>query len=422
MSQRQRRFGEWLLALNCLNESQLTKALEAQEALRVAKAPSGDPIPYLGEILIEHGHLNQHTRDQILELQKLLSTSTRLSDWQLDPELLNKIPARLAQSHDVFPLMQIENCLVVACAQEDDSGVLFQLKEAAQSEVYIVSWRARDIQEAVVKAYKARAEMPGGMHWIQDEYDPERGPFLTFVGTGEAVCTGTRHQSCLHVRSEEAEFLMDCGPTSLMALKQLGLNPLHLNGILLTHGHGDHFGGVPFILLDLMLGARKQPLWMMGPAEVLDKVQSVCELFYPRLLEKLPFALQWLDIKDHPRSIPHTGIMVFPFAMKHQSDSLCLGYQVHLPEEKIIAYSGDTAWNSNLELLARDTDVMVCECSFVEPVEGVAHLSYAELKAHLPQLKTRHLILTHMGEDMLKAQDLDIERAYDGLTIDLAAT
>ena len=112
---------------------------------------------------------------------------------------------------------------------------------------------------------------------------------------------------------------------------------------------------------------------------------------------------------------------MFPFTMKHQRDSVCLGYQVHLPEEKIIAYSGDTAWNSNLELLARDTDVMVCECSFLDPApDGVAHLSYADLKTHLAQLKTRHLVLTHMGEDMLKAQDLDIERAYDGLIIDLS--
>ena len=419
MSQRQRLFGEWLLALKCVSEKQLQSALDTQQTLR--KNPvEAETAPYIGEILITQGHLSPEVRDGVLELQKLLSPSTRLSDWQVDPEILKKIPARMAQSHDVFPLMYIQNCLVVACAQDQDEKVIYDLKEKTQSEVYLISWRARDIQEAVVQAYKPRSEAPGMMHWIQDEYAPERGPFLTFVGTGEAVCTGSRYQSCLHVRSEDAEFLMDCGPTSLMALKQMGLNLKYLQGILLTHGHGDHFGGVPFILLEHLLQKRTQPFWIMGPAEVLEKAQQLCELFYPGMLEKLPFSIQWLDIKDQPRSVPFTGIMVFPFAMKHQSDSLCLGYQVHLPEEKIIAYSGDTAWNSNLELLARGTDVMVCECSFLEPVEGVAHLSYKELLTHLPLLKTRQLILTHMGEDMLRAQDLEIERAYDGLTIDLS--
>ena len=419
MSQRQRLFGEWLIALNGVTPSQLEKALAAQSERQ--EQASNDTVPYIGEILIENGHLDAETRDSVLQLQKLLSTSTRLSDWEFDPELLKQFPAHLAQSYDVFPLIRVQNTLVLACAQEPDEALRFKIKEATQNEIYVLSWRARDIQEAVVQAYKARAEMPGGMHWIQDEYTPERGPFLTFVGTGEAVSTGSRNQSCLHIRSEEAEFLMDCGSTSLLALKQLGLSLQYLQGIVLTHGHGDHFGGVPFILLELMLQQRKQPFWLMGPEEVLDKVQRLCDLFYPNLLEKLPFALQFLDIKDNPRSIPHTGIMVFPFTMKHQRDSVCLGYQVHLPEEKIIAYSGDTAWNSNLELLARDTDVMVCECSFLDPApDGVAHLSYADLKTHLAQLKTRHLVLTHMGEDMLKAQDLDIERAYDGLIIDLS--
>ena len=415
MSQRQRLFGEWLIALDCLSEKNLALALEVQDTSR--QTPD-TPVPYLGEILIEQGKITASVRDNVLELQKLLSTSTRLTDWQVPPEVLKKISPKLAQSHDVFPLLEIKNTLLVACAQCDDEGLKYELETATNQSVYFISWRARDIQEAVIKAYKHQEEA-FGMDWVQDEYAPERGPFLTFVGTGDAVCTGARNQTCLHVRSEDGHFLIDCGPTSLMALKQLRLSVERLQGVLLTHGHGDHFGGVTFLLLEHMLTGRKQPFWLMGPQAVLDKVLAACDLFYPNLRQKLGFELKLLPISDQPRSVPGTGIMVFPFAMKHQKEALCLGYQVHLPEEKIIAYTGDTAWNSNLELLARDTDVFVTECSLYEPESDVAHLSYTEIKAHRQALKTRQIILTHMGEDVLKA-DLDIEKAYDGLTLDLS--
>ncbi len=44
--------------------------------------------------------------------------------------------------------------------------------------------------------------------------------------------------------------LVDCGATSLVALKAQGLNPDAVDAVAVTHLHGDHFGGLPFLILD----------------------------------------------------------------------------------------------------------------------------------------------------------------------------
>ncbi len=414
MLERHHKFGEWLQKL------QLASLEEVQAALTLQKQSKD----YIGDLLIAAEVISPDTRDAVLSLQKLMSSSTRLADLEVAPEILKRIPPRFARDQSVFPLIQIEQWLVVAMAQPDDQELLTKLAQLTESAVFPVPWRVTDIQEAALIAYDPRRAQQSGMEWIHDELPASGGPLLTFVGSGDATGSGARNQTCLHLQSEEASFLIDCGPTSLTAMKQLGLPVQQLHGMLLTHAHGDHFGGVPFVLLDLMMAGREAPFWIMAPQHLLEHLQNWNELCYPGILEKTPFPIHWLPIEGEPRSIPGTGIMVYPFAMNHQASRLCHGYQVHLPEEKIVAYTGDTAWCDNLELLARDTDLLIAECSYVSsPPEYIKHLAYDEILERKADLKTRHLVLTHMGEEMLKfvaEGKSQFDTAYDGLTIDLS--
>jgi ribonuclease BN (tRNA processing enzyme) len=413
MQQRHVRFGEWLIRLELIEESSLVSALAIQQ----------EKGGYIGEILVAEGRIDEAVRDSVLSLQKLLGSSTRLADLEIPPEILRRIPPRLARDSAVLPLLQVEDWLVVAVAQREDEVLLEEVARITGSRVYPVAYRALDIQEAAISAYDPRRATQVGMEWIHDEM-PGSGPMLTFVGSGDAVGSGARNQTCLHLRSEEAVFLIDCGPPSLVGLKQLGLPTNQLDGLLITHNHGDHFGGVPFLLLDQQEQKRKRPFWIMGAEHVLESVRQWNKLAYASLFDNLSFELRYITIESEPKSIPGTGIMVYPFAMNHQKQ-LCLGYQIHLPEEKIVAYTGDTAWTDNLELLARDTDLFICECSyFAPPEDNIKHLSYSELKEKRERIKTRHLILTHMSADMLQRVangQVEFDTAYDGLTVDLGS-
>src|SRR5258708_12423565 len=72
---------------------------------------------------------------------------------------------------------------------------------------------------------------------------------LQFVGSGDAFGSGGRFNTCFHVVAEELNFLIDCGASSLVAMKRLGIDRNAIDLIVLTHYHADHCGGVPFFIL-----------------------------------------------------------------------------------------------------------------------------------------------------------------------------
>ena len=50
--------------------------------------------------------------------------------------------------------------------------------------------------------------------------------------------------------SAASTFLIDCGTTTLIGMRRLGLDPNDIDMVCVTHLHGDHFGGLPWLLID----------------------------------------------------------------------------------------------------------------------------------------------------------------------------
>ena len=84
---------------------------------------------------------------------------------------------------------------------------------------------------------------------------------LTIVGSGDAFGSGGRLNTCFFLETAKAALLIDCGASALPALKGQGIEPNRIDAIILSHLHGDHFGGLPFLLLDgQFLSRREKPL------------------------------------------------------------------------------------------------------------------------------------------------------------------
>ena len=91
---------------------------------------------------------------------------------------------------------------------------------------------------------------------------------VTFVGSGDAFGSGGRFQTCILIDAPGTRIVIDFGASSLVALNKMGIEHNTIETILLTHLHGDHCGGIPFILMDAILGAKRQtPLAIVGPRE-----------------------------------------------------------------------------------------------------------------------------------------------------------
>src|SRR5262249_9337246 len=132
---------------------------------------------------------------------------------------------------------------------------------------------------------RARARGPArrGRHLRRRRVPPLRaGPGrrrvseLVFVGTGDAFGAGGRRQSALLLRAQGGSGLLDCGATASRRLSQLGIARDELDAILISHFHGDHFGGIPFLLLGALYeDRRRRPLWIAGPRGIEARVRAL---------------------------------------------------------------------------------------------------------------------------------------------------
>src|SRR3954470_4964329 len=111
---------------------------------------------------------------------------------------------------------------------------------------------------------------------------------LQFVGCGDALGSGGRSNTCFHVTGAAVNFLIDCGATSLPALKHLGIAREPIDLILITHFHGDHFAGLPFLLLDAQFTRRARPLVIAGPHGIEMRLTQVMEALFENSSKTTP--------------------------------------------------------------------------------------------------------------------------------------
>jgi ribonuclease BN (tRNA processing enzyme) len=242
---------------------------------------------------------------------------------------------------------------------------------------------------------------------------------LRFVGCGDAFGSGGRFNTCFHVTGANVNFLIDCGASSLPALKRQGIARDEIELVLITHFHGDHFAGLPFLLLDAQFTRRTRPLVIAGPEGIETRLMQVMEVLFEHSSNtKQRFNLSVVALKPG-ESRAFGAVNVTPFPVLHgASGGPFLAYRIEA-EGRVIAYSADTEWTEALIPAARDADLFIAEAYYYDKVVK-NHLSLKTLEAHLPEIKPKRLILTHMSDDMLGRLDtLGYTAAHDGMIIGL---
>ena len=187
---------------------------------------------------------------------------------------------------------------------------------------------------------------------------------LRFVGCGDAFGSGGRFNTCFHVTGETVNFLIDCGASSLPALKRQGIARDDIDLVLITHFHGDHFAGLPFLLLDAQFTRRTRPLVIAGPQGIETRLTQAMEVMFEHSSKTKPrFDLSVVALKpDETRAFG--AVNVTPFPVVHgASGGPFLAYRIEA-EGRIIAYSADTEWTEALVAVARDADLFIAEAYY----------------------------------------------------------
>jgi ribonuclease BN (tRNA processing enzyme) len=243
---------------------------------------------------------------------------------------------------------------------------------------------------------------------------------VTFAGSGDAFGSGGRYQACIHLQPGHglAPVLLDCGATSLSALKHLRLNPGDVGAVFVSHLHGDHFGGLPFLILDGQFSGRTSPLTIAGPPGITGRLTDTMECLFPGS-SRTPrrFDIRAIEIRPGATTTV-AGIGVTAWEVNHPSGAPALALRLDI-DGKTIAYTGDTAWTDTLLECSAGADLLIAE-AYYRDKNIPYHLRQSDLHTHREQLTAKRIVLTHMSADMLDHPDpTAFQAAHDGLTLSL---
>ncbi|MDQ0394325.1 MBL fold metallo-hydrolase [Labrys monachus] len=258
---------------------------------------------------------------------------------------------------------------------------------------------------------------------------------VTVIGCGDAFGSGGRYNTATLVEARNAAngargaegrdgpvCLLDCGATTMTAINAMGVDPDRIDLIVLTHLHGDHFGGIPFLLLDAQwVRRRTRPLRIIGPPGTVDRLHVMIEALFAGSSLDTPWSFPW-SAEDMTPGTQQTaaGFTIITAEVSHPSGSPATAVRLEAAG-KAFVHSGDTEWTEALPAIAAGADLLFLECFAVEATPP--HLDYARLLANREAFDAERVVLTHMGPSMLDYRgnvDRDLfELAEDGLVFDL---
>lgn len=240
--------------------------------------------------------------------------------------------------------------------------------------------------------------------------------YIQCLGCGDAFGSGGRLNSCFFIRTLRQGILLDCGASSLIALKKENLSTNDIDVIIISHFHGDHFGGVPFFICEILAaGSRNKPLTIIGPEGINEKAIQTLECFFPGVTLKNDSPIRFLSFTTE-NTMHFNDMQITAYKAVHSPETNPHALSIRV-EDKIIAYSGDTEWMENLISVSKGADLFICEGSaYNQPLKH--HLSIEKLSAERSRIDAKTIVLTHLGPEALQHRDtVPFAVAFDGAVL-----
>ncbi|WP_320174185.1 ribonuclease Z [Maridesulfovibrio sp.] len=194
----------------------------------------------------------------------------------------------------------------------------------------------------------------------------------TFLGVGSAFDAKQTNVSVL-VTAEERTLLLDCGFNAGHQCMRALQDPSLLDAVWISHFHGDHFFGLPFLFGSFLTSGRTKEVHVCGPLGIEDKVVRLIDLAYPTMRAKLGFNVCFHEFSPGDEKCI-AGFNLRTCVMDHSESALGLRLEC---AGKSVFYSGDGKLDENCRSNGLNVDLGILESyGLDEIVKG--HSSVAE--------------------------------------------
>jgi ribonuclease BN (tRNA processing enzyme) len=243
---------------------------------------------------------------------------------------------------------------------------------------------------------------------------------LTLLGTGDAFASGGRAQAGYLLEAEGKRILLEAGPGILRELKHQGIDADSLDAIVISHLHGDHFCGLPFLFLEYMWERpRRHPVIIAGPKNLEKRTWILMRAMFSHFnLKKLRTKVKWVELQPG-KTTKLAGLKVSTIRSPHTRPDISLSVKIEAAG-KTFVFSGDSGWNDELVDFSAGANLLLCECTYFESDHLRFHMNYPELKRNRNRFDVKRMILTHLGRETINhTRDIEIEMGFDGMKLDL---
>ncbi len=229
------------------------------------------------------------------------------------------------------------------------------------------------------------------------------------------------------VRSERVALQFDSGRATTLRLAAVGLSPVDLDAVFVTHHHSDHVSGLEDLVMSRWIMDRLNehpPLPIFAPAGPAND-------FLDRMLDHWEHDLAVRSA--HAERGTRPGIEVIPFEIgeglvdvwsrgsvrvvagpvRHEPVTPAVGYRIETPEG-VVAISGDTLVCPEMAALAEGADVLIYEAMRFDLIRvRPEHLHFVLdyhadtllIGAQAEELEIPILVLTHLIPEPVSEED-----------------
>ncbi len=229
---------------------------------------------------------------------------------------------------------------------------------------------------------------------------------ITILGCGEAFDERLPNTSIL-VEYASTKLLLDCGYSAPPEVWKAVSDPDAIDAVYISHGHADHYFGMPALLGRMWEEGRTKPLSIFSQAYVIEYLREALELGYKSLPSRYKYPLEYLAVEAGRRV--DFGPASLDFAPSaHSVPNLAVRIEA---EGGAVCYSGDGMFTDAGRDLFSGAALVIHEAYWFEKMP--VHADIGALAALPEQLGIGQLAFVHVHRKLRSAPERILELVRD---------